>query len=139
MTLVQSASQKRRLLQRGVVRSHFHGFPDTTLLESGALPIAEIAELAMREGQFTNPLYRVHRWFARRLGSQFRSILTGLSLNADEANRFWDTFLGEVPLDGAVVLDPFVGGGTSLVEAMRCGAHVIGYDIDPVATASEGI
>ncbi|MBW1987879.1 MAG: hypothetical protein JRI50_11825, partial [Deltaproteobacteria bacterium] len=37
-----------------------------------------------------------------------------------EANRFWDTFLGEVPLDGAVVLDPFVGGGTSLVEAMRC-------------------
>lgn len=134
MTLVQSVSQKRRVVQEDVTRSRFHGFPDTTLLESGALPIAEIAELAMREGQCTNPLYRVHRWFARRLGSQFRSILTGLSLDADEANRFWDTFLGEVPLDGAVALDPFVGGGTSLVEAMRCGAHVIGYDIDPVAT-----
>src|SRR5690606_34650040 len=107
MTLVQSVSQKRRVVQEDVTRSRFHGLPDTTLLESGALPIAEIAELAMREGQCTNPLYRVHRWFARRLGSQFRSILTGLSLDADEANRFWDTFLGEVPLDGAVALDPF--------------------------------
>lgn len=85
MTLVQSASQKHRVVQKGLTRSHFHGFPDTTLLESGALPIADIAELAMREGQRTNPLYRVHRWFARRLGSQFRSILTGLSLDADEA------------------------------------------------------
>ena len=122
------------MAQKDVTRSRFRGFPDMTLLESGEIPIAEIAELAMREGQCTNPLYRVHRWFARRLGSQFRSILTGLSLDADKARSFWDTFLAEVPLDGAVVLDPFVGGGTSLVEAMRCGANVIGYDIDPVAT-----
>ena len=43
-------------------------------------------------------------------------------------------YLGHLSLDGAVVLDPFVGGGTSLVEAERCGARVIGYDIDPVAT-----
>ncbi|VVM08333.1 hypothetical protein [Methylacidimicrobium tartarophylax] len=134
MTLVQSTSQERRAVQEDATFSHFHGFPETTLLESGKLPIAEIAKLAMREGQYTNPLYRVHRWFARRLGSQFRSILTGLSLSAAETSRFWDTLLGDVPLDGAVVLDPFVGGGTSLVEAMRCGAYVIGYDIDPVAT-----
>jgi adenine-specific DNA methylase len=31
------------------------------------------------------------------------------------------------------VLDPFVGGGTSLVEAAKCGASVVGIDIDPVA------
>lgn len=114
--------------------SSFSGFPQKTLLESGSIPIAEIAELALREGQCTNPLYRVHRWFARRLGSQFRSILTGLSLEPQEAGRFWDVYLGELSLDGAVVLDPFVGGGTSLIEAGRCGATVIGYDIDPVAT-----
>jgi len=114
--------------------SHFQGFPNSTLLESIGIPIPEIARLALREGQCTNPLYRVHRWFARRLGSQFRAILTGLSLEPHEANRFWDMYLGEVPLEGAIVLDPFVGGGTSLVEAERCGASVIGYDIDPVAT-----
>ncbi len=30
MTLVQSASQKRRVVQEDVTRSHFHGFPNTT-------------------------------------------------------------------------------------------------------------
>lgn len=114
--------------------STFAAFPESTLLESGTIPIAEIAELALREGQCTNPIYRVHRWFARRLGSQFRAILTGLSLRPEEPDRFWDLYLGNLSLNGAVVLDPFVGGGTSLVEAERCGARVIGYDIDPVAT-----
>jgi adenine-specific DNA methylase len=132
--LWRSESQNHEQINTNAARPHFHGFPGTTLLEAGAIPIADIADLAIREGQHTNPLYRVHRWFARRLGSQFRSIVTGLSLEVHEADRFWDTFLGEVPLDGAIVLDPFVGGGTSLVEAMRCGAYVIGYDIDPVAT-----
>lgn len=115
-------------------KSTFGGFPEATLLEAGRLPIVEIAKLALREGQCTNPLYRVHRWFARRLGSQFRAILTGLFLEPHEADRFWDMYLGRVPLEGAIVLDPFVGGGTSLVEAGRCGARVIGYDVDPVAT-----
>jgi adenine-specific DNA methylase len=109
-------------------------FPKKTLLESGKVPIVQIAELALREGQCTNPIYRVHRWFARRLGSQFRAILTGLTLNPEDAARFWNLFLGKLSLNGLIVLDPFVGGGTSLVETERCGARVIGYDIDPVAT-----
>lgn len=79
-------------------------------------PIAGIAELALREGQCTNPIYRVHRWVARCLGSRFRAILTGLSLTPEEADRFWDMYLGALSLDGAGVLDPFVGGGSSLVE-----------------------
>jgi putative DNA methylase len=133
MTSIQTASQAR--LPFGETGSPiFRGFPNDTLLESGGIPISGIAELALREGQCTNPLYRVHRWFARRLGSQFRAILTGLTLEPREADRFWDVYLGEVSLGEAIVLDPFVGGGTSLVEAKRCGASVIGYDIDPVAT-----
>ena len=131
---VQKACHARIHRAESGLSSSFAGFPESTLLESGGVPIAEIAELALREGQCTNPLYRVHRWFARRLGSQFRAILTGLCLEPQKADRFWDVYLGELSLDGAVVLDPFVGGGTSLVEAGRCGASVIGYDIDPVAT-----
>ena len=42
--------------------------------------------------------------------------------------------MGRIPLGGSVVLDPFVGGGTGLVESHRCDASVIGYDIDPIAT-----
>ena len=134
MPLVQRSSQSRIRQVGPVLQSVFAGFPESTLLESGQIPIAEIAGLALREGQCTNPLYRVHRWFARRLGSQFRAILTGLTLRSQEADQFWNVYLGEVSLEGAITLDPFVGGGTSLVEAARCGARVIGYDIDPVAT-----
>lgn len=41
--------------------------------------------------------------------------------------------------DGLMILvndmDPFAGGGTSVVEALRLGADVIGVDVDPVACA----
>lgn len=112
----------------------FVGFPRRTLLEAGDLPIEELAKLALREGQATSPLYRVHRWFTRRLGSQFRAMLAALSLSAENADHFWTRYFGNIPLDNAIILDPFVGGGTSVVEASRCNARVIGYDIDPVAT-----
>lgn len=112
----------------------FGPFPEPTLLESGNIPIADIATLALREGQSSSPIYRVHRWFARRLGSQFRAILTALSLKPEDAEQFWNVYLRDLSLNGKVVLDPFVGGGTSLVESSRCGARVIGYDIDPVAS-----
>ena len=111
----------------------FKGFPTNTLLESRNVPIEELAELALREGQRTSPFYQVHRWFARRLSSQFRGMLAAISLDEADASHFWDRYFGKIPLNGAVVLDPFVGGGTSVVEASRCGARVIGYDIDPVA------
>jgi adenine-specific DNA methylase len=112
----------------------FEGFANNTLLESGNIPIAKIAELTIRESHSSNPLYGVHRWFARRSGSEFRSILTGLSLKECESDKFWGMYFNHVPLDGAIVLDPFVGGGTSLIEASHCNAYVIGYDIDPIAT-----
>ena len=91
--------------------------------------------MAQREGQNTRAVYRVHRWFARRLSSQFRAILTGLTLRSDEAEHFWSQYFGELQLGGTVVLDPFVGGGTAVSEAKRCGARVIGFDIDPVAAS----
>ena len=114
--------------------SFFIGFPKRTLLEEGDLPIEELATLALREGQATSPMYRVHRWFARRLGSQFRAMLAALSLSAEDADHFWTCYFGRISIDNAVILDPFVGGGTSVVEASRCNARVIGFDIDPVAT-----
>lgn len=36
---------------------------------------------------------------------------------------------------GSTVLDPFVGSGTLLVEAMAAGRNAIGVDVDPVAIA----
>ncbi len=61
-------------------------------------------------------------------------MLAALSLSAEHVDHFWTRYYGHIPLNHALVLDPFVGGGTSVVEASRCDARVIGYDIDPVAT-----
>lgn len=108
--------------------------PEDTLLEAGRLPVAEIARRTKKEGQRTRDIYRVHRWFARRLSTQFRSLLAAMSLSANQDGEFWNRYNRHIPLDDLVFLDPFVGGGTTVVEASRCGARVIGFDIDPVAT-----
>ena len=105
-------------------------------LEVGDVPIAALAKIALREGNSSLPIYRAHRWFARRLGSQFRAILTAATLPAGTSSAtFWKAYRQGVDLSDTVVLDPFLGGGTALVEARRLGAGVIGFDIDPVAVA----
>ena len=39
----------------------------------------------------------------------------------------------EEVLPGRVVLDPFCGGGTALVEGLRLGREVVGRDLSPLA------
>lgn len=107
--------------------------PSMSLLETDIFPVEGLAHLAKREGQRSKSIYRAHRWFARRRGSQFRGILIGLHLNDNQINEFWDSYGSDDQYyNEQVILDPFLGGGTSLVEASRFGARVIGTDIDPV-------
>jgi putative DNA methylase len=44
----------------------------------------------------------------------------------------------EAWLRDEVVYDPFMGGGTSLVESARMGAAVAGRNVDPMAVAVVG-
>lgn len=102
-------------------------------LDAGTVPVEELASLAAREGKRPRPIYGAHKWFARRAGSAFRALLVAASLPAD--GDFWQAYYGEADLSGIDLLDPFVGGGTSVVEARRLGASVVGVDVDPVACA----
>lgn len=104
-----------------------------TILDAGKLPIEDLALLALREGRRPRPIYQVHRWFARRFGTAFRSLLVSAFLPED--HDFWESYYSGVDLRDHIILDPFVGGGTSIVEAYRLGANVIGVDIDAVACA----
>lgn len=104
-----------------------------SMLEAAALPVHELVDLAVREGRRPRPVYGSHKWFARRLGSAFRALLTASALPAN--GDFWAAFEKGVDLTGTTVLDPFVGGGTSIIEAQRLGADVVGTDVDPVAVA----
>lgn len=107
--------------------------PSWSLLDAGLLPVLELSGFAHREARRPRPIYGAHKWFARRLGTAFRSLLVAAATDAD--GDFWDGYYGSVNLRGITVLDTFVGGGTALVEAQRLGATVIGFDVDPVAVA----
>lgn len=107
--------------------------PERTLLEAGDLPFGELVRFATREGRRPRPIYQIHKWFARRLGCSFRALLVGAV--EPEAADFWKAYYETASFAGITVLDPFVGGGTSVVEAARLGASAIGVDVDPIACA----
>ena len=94
--------------------------------------IAFVAELALREKQIQQnyrPIIAVHKWFARRPGTLFRSLL--LSEFCEQPVE--QTYYHSNSLKGVTVADPFMGGGTPLLEANRLGCNVIGIDINPMA------
>lgn len=91
-----------------------------------------IANLALREKQIQQnyrPIIAVHKWFARRPGTLFR----GLILSEFGKEPLKDIFFHSNNFKGVHIADPFMGGGTPLIEANRVGCNVIGYDINPIA------
>ena len=91
-----------------------------------------IANLALREKQIQQnyrPIIAVHKWFARRPGTLFR----GLLLSEFTSTPLRESFYKANKLKGLCIADPFMGGGTPLVEANRVGCDVVGYDINPMA------
>ena len=106
----------------------------TTALEAG-FPMAEISRLAERESwrkEINRPVYHIHKWWATRLGSVFRGITLGALTGAD--SDIWEGFYERHNLKDKIVLDPFMGSGTTLGEALKLGARAIGCDINPVST-----
>lgn len=105
-------------------------------------PIAQINELAQLEGNAGKPIYQMSKWFARRRSSVFRSMLLAAATEAPEdpseaAKLIWDHYYCNHQKAGAYknlkVLEPFMGGGTTLVEGARLGMQMTGIDLNPVA------
>src|SRR4030042_1796361 len=91
-----------------------------------------IADLALREKQIQQnyrPIIAVHKWFARRPGTLFRGLL--LSEFSDKPLR--EVFYKSNNFPGRHVADPFMGGGTPILEANRIGCNVTGFDINPMS------
>lgn len=94
--------------------------------------IAFVASHALREKQIQQnyrPYVAVHKWFARRPGSLFRSLV----LAEFGTKSLQDAYYEGHDLAGKLVVDPFMGGGTPIIEANRVGCDVQGYDINPMA------
>ena len=104
-------------------------------------PIVEINRLAEPERNSFKPIYQMHKWFARRASCVFRAILLGALKPAIGADgkptdlmaEFYKNHAEDPDTKGKVVLDPFMGGGTTIVESLRLGCNPIGIDLNPVA------
>jgi putative DNA methylase len=94
--------------------------------------ISFVANLALREKQIQQnyrPVIAVHKWFARRPGTLFRALL----LAEFSEGSLQDTFYRANDHRRKRIADPFMGGGTPLLEANRIGCDVVGFDINPMA------
>jgi putative DNA methylase len=104
-------------------------------------PIVEINRLAVPERNSFKPIYQMHKWFARRASCVFRAILLGTLKPAvqpdgtptDLMEEFYKDHSDDPDTNDRVILDPFMGGETTVVEALRLGCRVIGMDLNPVA------
>ena len=105
-------------------------------------PIIPINQIAAIEGNAGKPIYHMSKWWARRRSSVFRSMLLAAAMKAPEdeskaAKAVWEVYYANHQQRGALrhlkVADPFMGGGTTIVEGSRLGMRMFGCDLNPVA------
>ena len=93
--------------------------------------LSDIAEIESWRKEINRPTTHIHKWWAQRLGTVFRALIIGAF--APSGSDILDLFYKPVRIPGITVFDPFMGSGTTLVEAVKLGAKAIGRDINPVA------
>jgi putative DNA methylase len=104
------------------------------LIETDKFDFEFLSRLAERESwrkDIHRPIYHLHKWWAKRLGSVFRGILLGSLLAEDK--DLSDSFYSLHDFSNVKVFDPFMGAGTTIGEAHKIGLTSFGRDINPVA------
>ena len=105
-------------------------------------PIIPINQIAAIEGNSGKPIYQMSKWWARRRSSVFRSMLLAAAMKAPDdesrvAKAVWEVYYANHQKRGTLrhlkVADPFMGGGTTIVEGSRLGMQMFGCDLNPVA------
>lgn len=128
-----------------------------------ALPLQAINEAGKNEkNRKTGTIRNIHKWFAPMPGPVWRVLLAASLIDDPEDDLKRSEILHElsrlIPSDGGlpskdaseilstllgkdaktmletVVLDPFCGGGTTLLEAQRLGLNTVASDLNPVPT-----
>jgi putative DNA methylase len=94
--------------------------------------IDSIAEMESWRKEIHRPIYYIHKWWAKRLGSVFRANILGVVLEEDQ--DIWAEFYKLHNFENIVILDPFMGSGTTLGECVKLGVKPIGCDANPIST-----
>lgn len=107
---------------------------DARAIERDDFPFEYFSDIAEAESwrkEIHRPIYHIHKWWAQRLGSVFRAIV--LATFAPGGADLRHLFYSPIDLGDVVVLDPFMGSGTTIGETLKAGGRAVGFDINPVA------
>lgn len=107
------------------------------LIETDSFDFEFLSQLAERESwrkEIHRPIYHLHKWWAKRLGSVFRGVILGSLLPANM--KLFDNFYLLHNFSDINVFDPFMGSGTTIGEAHKLGLTALGRDINPIAVES---
>src|ERR1035438_1147140 len=94
------------------------------------IPINQIATIEGKGSGALKPIYQVSKWWARRRSTVFRSMLLAAAMKAPDdeskaARAVWDIYYANHQRRGTLrhlkVAEPFMGGGTTIVEGSRLG------------------
>ena len=123
MTIVGAELRREHAPARDCRRVIEDGFPFEM--------VSDVAEMESWRKELNRPIYHVHKWWAQRLGSVFRSAI--IAAATPSGTSLMDLFYGNIRLPGVVIFDPFMGSGTTIGEAVKLGCTAIGRDINPIA------
>ena len=103
-------------------------------IEDESFPFEALSEIAEKESwrkEINRPTTHIHKWWAQRLGTVFRAMVIG-AFAPGGINQL-ELFHKPVRIRDRIVFDPFMGSGTTLLEAAKLGARAVGRDINSVA------
>lgn len=102
---------------------------------SAEMPYDLMYQASRKEASRKKPVFFIHKYFARRITANFRMALLGFMANADDNifEKFYNNSSDSCPNSSLTILDPFMGGGTTIFEALRFGCNVIGNDLQPLS------
>lgn len=96
------------------------------------MPFAEMYQPSRKEASRKKPVFFIHKYFARRITANFRMSLLGFM--SDKDDNILDLFYKKsIKREDITILDPFMGGGTTIFESLRFGCKVIGNDLQPLS------
>lgn len=106
-------------------------------------PILKVNEISTIESNVYKPTYMMSKWWARRRPSVFRQLLISAATKCPQdetlaAQTSWSLMYRKNhkrhgKFSKLKIVDPFMGGGTTVVEASRLGFDVTGVDLNPIA------
>ena len=99
---------------------------------NNTIPFEDLYQASLKEASRKKPVFFIHKYFARRITANFRLALLDYLYDDDNLlTHFYESSNGKG--NGITVLDPFMGGGTTVFEALRFGCNVIGNDLQPLS------